>query len=198
MACFEADFRQADKLASIRMDTVSYSVPYEYAYRRVWVKKYSDDIVIYDTDGPAKKEIARHKRSYVPYDNRFDIQHYLKVLRMKPGALRNSYALRQTPQGLQNIFDTYFSSSPKDFIELLIWARDNKYDYQALCSAVNVARMKGIHVITLESIKTILSDNRSAEGLLDLPWNKTIEDGAAQNLAMLGDMFKSNTEKAVS
>ena len=192
MACFEADFRHADKLASIRMDTVSYSVPYEYAYRRVWVKKYSDDVVIYDTDGPSKKEIARHKRSFVTNDNKFDIQHYLGVLKVKPGALRNSYALRQSPQALQNLFDTYFSATPKDFVELLIWARNNHFDYQALCSAVNVARMKGIHTISQESIKAILVDNRSAEDVLNLPWNKTIEDGAAQNLAMLGGMFNHN------
>jgi hypothetical protein len=127
-----------------------------------------------------------------PTDNRFDIQHYLGVLKVKPGALRNSYALRQAPQGLQNLFDTYFSATPRDFIELLIWARDHRFDYQALCSAVNVAKMKGIHTITRESIIAILTENLAAEGVLDLPWNKTIEDGAAQNLAMLGKMFNRN------
>jgi hypothetical protein len=38
----------------------------------------------------------------------------LGVLKVKPGALRNSYALRQAPQGLQNLFDTYFSATPRD------------------------------------------------------------------------------------
>ena len=134
----------------------------------------------------------------MPNDNRFDIQHYLKVLKVKPGALRNSYALRQTPAGLQRLFDTYFVDSPRDFVELLIWARDNNYDYQELCSAVSVAKMKGIHTITQESIKAVLTANRSSEDLLELPWTKSIEEGAAHNLAMLSDMFKSNSEKAVS
>lgn len=198
MACFEADFRQVDKLATIRLGTVSYSVPFKYINRTVWVKKYSDDVVIYDTDGASKKEIARHKRGFVPNDDRIDIQHYLDVLKVKPGALRNSYALRQTPQGLQHLFDTYFSATPREFVELLIWARNNKYDYQVLCSAVNVAKMKGVHTITQESIKSVLVANRSSEELLELPWTKSIEEGAAQNLAMLSDMFKSNTEKALS
>jgi len=198
MACFEADFRQVDKLSTIRLDTVSYSVPFEYVHRTVWVKKYSDDVLIYDTNGPAKKEIARHKRSFVANDNRIDIQHYLKVLKAKPGALRNSYALRQTPKGLQNIFDTYFTETPRDFVELLIWAGNNHYDYQELCSAVSVAKMKGIHTITLESVKAVLTDNRSSEELLELPWTRSIEDGAAQNLSMLGSMFKSNTKKSMS
>ena len=198
MACFEADFRHVDKLATIRLETVCYSVPYEYINRSVWVKKYSDDVIIYDTDKASKQEIARHKRSHVANDNVFDIQHYLNVLKAKPGALKNSYALRQTPQGLQTLFDAYFSDNPKSFIELLIWAGENKYNYQELCSAVNVAKMKGIHTITKESIQSILIDNRSSEELLDLPWTKTIEDGAARNLAMLGEMFKSNSENLLS
>ena len=63
-----------------------------------------------------------------------------------------------------------------------------------LCSAVNVAKMKGIHTITLDSLKTVLVDNRSSEQVLDLPWSQTIEDGAAINLSMLGNMFKSDSK----
>jgi hypothetical protein len=196
MACFEADFRQVDKLATIHLDTVCYSVPFEYINRTVWVKKYSDNVIIYDTDRPSKKELAKHQRSYVPNDNKIDIQHYLKVLQVKPGAVRNSYALRQMPQGIQRLFDTYFSENPKSFVELLIWARDNHFDYQELCSAVNVAKMNGVHTINYESIKNVLSEIRSSESLFDKPWNQSIENGAEQNLMMLGNMFKSNTEKA--
>ena len=198
MACFEADFRQVDKLATIHLDTVCYSVPFEYINRTVWVKKYSDNVIIYDTDRPSKKELAKHQRSYVPNDNKIDIQHYLKVLQVKPGAVRNSYALRQMPQGIQRLFDTYFSENPKSFVELLIWARDNHFDYQELCSAVNVAKMNGVHTINYESIKNVLSEIRSSESLFDKPWNQSIENGAEQNLMMLGNMFKSNTENALA
>ncbi len=194
MACFEADFRHVDKLSTIRLDTVNYSVPFQYVNRSVWVKKYSNDIVIYDTDKTSRQEIASHKRSFVENDNVIDIQHYLDVLKVKPGALRNSYALRQTPQGLQCLFNTHFTDAPRDFIELLIWARDNRYDYQSLCSAVNVARMSGIHTITKDSIQSVLAGNRSAEGLLDLPWTKSIEDGSAKNLASLNRMFNKTTD----
>ena len=96
--------------------------------------------------------------------------------------------------GLQKLFDTYFADKPRDFVELLIWGKDNNYDYQELCSAVNVAKMKGIHTITLDSLKTVLVDNRSSEQVLDLPWSQTIEDGAAINLSMLGNMFKSDSK----
>ncbi len=194
MACFEADFRQVDKLSTVRMDTVSYSVPFKYIGRPVWVKKYSDDVVIYDTDKASKQEIARHKRSFVENGDVIDIQHYLDVLKMKPGALRNSCALRQTPQGIQFLFDTYFADAPRDFIELLIWARDNRYDYQSLCSAVSIARMNGVRTITKDGIISVLAENRPAEGLLDLPWTKSIEDGSAKNLASLNRMFNKTTD----
>ena len=122
----------------------------------------------------------------------------LTVLQVKPGAVRNSYALRQMPQGIQKLFDTYFSENPKSFVELLIWARDNHFDYQELCSAVNVAKMNGVHTINFESIKNVLSEVRSSESLFDKPWNQSIENGAEQNLMMLGNMFKSNTENALA
>ena len=103
-------------------------------------------------------------------------------------------ALRQTPQGLQFLFDTYFADAPRDFIELLIWARDNKHDYQSLCSAVSIARMNGVHTITKDIIKSVLTENRTAEGILELPWTKSIEDGSAKNLASLNRMFNTTTD----
>ena len=54
--------------------------------------------------------------------------------------------------------------------------------------------MKGVHTITQDSLKTGLSEKRSADQLLDLPWSQTIEDGASKNIAMLRSMFKSNSK----
>jgi len=45
-----------------------------------------------------------------------DIYHYLNTLRKKPGAVRNSVALKSIPR-LKAIFDTYYSQHPKKFIE---------------------------------------------------------------------------------
>ena len=58
--------------------------------------------------------------------------------------------------------------------------------------------MNGIHTINFESIKNVLSEVRSSESLFDKPWNQSIENGAEQNLMMLGNMFKSNTENALA
>ena len=198
MACFEADYRYVDKLATISVDTVHYSVPFEYVNHKVWMKKYSDKVVIFNTDGPSKVEIARHDRSYVPDDWTLDLQHYLKVLKVKPGALHNSMALRQAPQVLQNLFDTYFTDSPKCFVELLIWARDNKFSYQELCSSVQVARMKGVSTINADSIKATLGESRSMAEVLDMQWSEGIEIGAGLNMASLSRLFNSHPQNQPS
>jgi hypothetical protein len=45
--------------------------------------------------------------------------YYLNTLRKKPGALRNSVALKSIPR-LKAIFDTYYQKQPKKFIELFL------------------------------------------------------------------------------
>jgi hypothetical protein len=198
MACFEADYRHADKLATISIDTVHYSVPFEYVDRKVWMKKYSDKVVIFNMEGPSKIEIARHERSHIQEDWILDLQHYLKVLKVKPGALHNSMALRQTPKALQELFDTYFTDNPRGFIELLLWAKENKYTYQDLCSSVKVARMKGVRTITTDSIKATLSETRSMVEVLELPWSQGIDNSAEQNIASLGRIFNSHFQNQPS
>ena len=51
-----------------------------------------------------------------------DIRHYLHTLEKKPGALKNSLALKSNPE-LKKLFDTYYKDKPKTFIDLL---RKNK------------------------------------------------------------------------
>ena len=47
-----------------------------------------------------------------------DIKHYLKTLSEKPGALRNSFALKSNPR-LKSIYDIYYNTEPKKFIEII-------------------------------------------------------------------------------
>ena len=48
-----------------------------------------------------------------------DILHNLNTLCKKPGALRNSIALKSTPR-LKAIFETYCQHQPRKFIELFL------------------------------------------------------------------------------
>ena len=105
---------KADKTALISVDCVKYSVPEEFAYKRVIVKKYHDEIrVFYDN-----REICRHRRAFGKDVLVIDIMHYLRTFEKKPGALKSSVALKRIPQ-LKAIFDTYYAKRPKEFIEIL-------------------------------------------------------------------------------
>jgi len=48
-----------------------------------------------------------------------DIYHYLNTLYKKPGAVRNSVALKSIPR-LKAIFDTHYQNQPKKFIECFL------------------------------------------------------------------------------
>jgi hypothetical protein len=97
------------------VDTVKYSVPEHLVGKKVFVKKYHNEIRIY----AGNELVAKHKRLLGNGKMQVDIYHYLNTLRKKPGAVRNSVALKSIPK-LKAIFDTYYSSQPKKFIELFL------------------------------------------------------------------------------
>ena len=99
----------------ISVDTVLYSVPEHLVGKQVIVKKYHDEIRVY-----AQNElVAKHRRAFGNGTMQVDILHYLNTLHKKPGALRNSVALKSIPR-LKAIFDTYYQHQPKKFIELFL------------------------------------------------------------------------------
>ena len=96
----------------INVDTAFYSVPEHLVGKKVTVKKYHDEIRVYTNN----IEICRHKRIFGFGKMQVDIYHYLNTLLKKPGAVRNSVALKQIPR-LKSIFDTHYGDKPKQFIE---------------------------------------------------------------------------------
>lgn len=103
-----------DKYSLIQVDKNKYSVPDYMVGKTVNVRKYVKEIKIYTND----KLIATHRRKDGANEYNIDITHYLNSLARKPGAIRNSLALKSSPD-LKTIFDKYFISNPKKFIELI-------------------------------------------------------------------------------
>ncbi len=107
-----------DKYAFIKVDTNQYSVPDSLSEKKVIVKTYPNELEVY-----YKGElVATHNRIAGKNKTCIEIRHYLHTFRKKPGALRNSLALKSNPE-LKSIFDNYYKEKPKIFIELL---RENK------------------------------------------------------------------------
>ncbi|MCL2817603.1 MAG: hypothetical protein FWD39_04365, partial [Clostridiales bacterium] len=109
----------------ISVDTVYYSVPEYLVGTWVIVKKYHNEIRVYTGNG--EEPVAKHKRIFGFGNMQIDIYHYLNTLRKKPGAVRNSVALKSIPR-LKAIFDTYYSKQPKKFIELFLANKEHSID----------------------------------------------------------------------
>ena len=105
------------------VDTAFYSVPEYLVGKKVTVKKYHDEIRIY----AANELVCRHKRIFGKGNMQVDISHYLNTLLKKPGAVRNSVALKSIPR-LKAIFDTHYSKQPRRFIELFMENSDCSID----------------------------------------------------------------------
>jgi hypothetical protein len=99
----------------ISVDTVLYSVPEYLVSKQVIVKKYHNEIRVY----AGNDMVAQHKRLFGNGRMQIDIYHYLNTLRKKPGAIRNSVALKSIPK-LKAIFDIYYQNQPRKFIELFL------------------------------------------------------------------------------
>jgi hypothetical protein len=98
-------------------------VPEDLVGKKVIVKKYYDEIRVYYNNA----EVCRHKRIFGNGEMQVDIYHYLNTLLKKPGAVRNSVALKSIPK-LKAIFDTHYKDKPKQFIEEFIENRHLEID----------------------------------------------------------------------
>ena len=109
---------KVSKYSFIQIETNFYSVPEYLVGKSVSVKSYVDRISIYSNNS----KVCEHKKIDGSKELSVDITHYLNSLRRKPGAIKNSVALKSIPK-LKTIYDNHFNTNPRKFIELLI---DNK------------------------------------------------------------------------
>ncbi|MFI3173546.1 MAG: IS21 family transposase [Eubacteriales bacterium] len=109
--CYQS---KVNKYSFIRVENNFYSVP-EYLVGKILdVKVYYNRIQIYHD----LTYICEHKKTDGMNAISIDINHYLCTFMKKPGAIKNSLALKSIPI-LKSIYDTNFNKEPRKFIELL-------------------------------------------------------------------------------
>lgn len=106
--------QKPNKYSFVRVDTNHYSVPEHLIGRLVTIKKYYDTIGFYSNN----ILVCEHKKIDGHNEISIEIKHYLNSLSKKPGAVKNSHALKSIPK-LKAIYDNNFSRNPKKFIELI-------------------------------------------------------------------------------
>ena len=98
----------------IQIENNFYSVPEYLVGKKVTSKIYYNKILVYSD----YELICEHKKIDGTKKISADIRHYLKTLSKKPGALKNSYALKSNPN-LRTIYNKYYIQKPKDFIQII-------------------------------------------------------------------------------
>jgi hypothetical protein len=152
---------RVDKYSCIKVDTNWYSVPEGFVGSFIDVKIYPDLILIYSSENQC---IARHDRQHTRFQYFLNIDHYLKTLRTKPGALLGSLTLFQADQQLKKIFSKDFENRPRQFIELLLFVRQQQYDLGELQQAIDKCiACCPQHPVSLDKLKILLNQNKSTD-----------------------------------
>lgn len=106
--------QRVDRYSFIRCENNFYSVPEYLTGRLVRVKNYPTKIVVY-AEG---HEVCRHEKKEGDRQMSVELFHYLETFRRKPGALKNSVALKSN-EALKAIFDLHFIGKEREFIAVL-------------------------------------------------------------------------------
>ena len=86
---------RVDKRSLVTVARNRYSVPVRYAHHDVSIKRFADRVEVWHE----QSRIARHDRSYEQGQFVLEPEHYLNLLKIKPGSLDNARAFKGQPWG---------------------------------------------------------------------------------------------------
>lgn len=144
---------RVDKYSTISVDTCRYSVPDKFVGKIVLAKIYSSKILCYCDE----IKIAEHDRKYGFCEWSIKLEHFIKTLKKKPGALASSTAMQQADPRLQQIYNDYYIKREKEFIELL-FVINEKGIGEVLTAIETLNKISPLDIST-EKIKAITNRN---------------------------------------
>jgi hypothetical protein len=122
-----------DKYATFSYGTNRYSVPDYLVGRIVDVKVYANRLKVYHNN----LYLYTHVRNYGAFGWQLDIDHYLTTLSRKPGAVHGSVALEQSLPSIRLLYQRYFESHPRGFIDILLYCKNGGIQHEKLEEAVD-------------------------------------------------------------
>jgi hypothetical protein len=152
LGCFEVAEYTVDKWSTISMKHVHYSVPDHLVGEKVLVKVYSEKIVILS----GKEKVASHQRSYRGGDWCIELEHYLRTLSRKPGALTHSMGWHRAPEELKKLYEKHFRDDNRTFVSLLAYVRDNGFSTTDIIKACKELTARGVRKISAQQAKAML------------------------------------------
>ena len=126
-----------------------YSVPTKHANQVVSLHIYPTYLSIV-ADG---EEVARHPRSFDRYQTFYDWQHYVALVAMKPGALRNGAPFLTMPEPMQRLQRHLLRQEGGDRVMVQVLSATPVHGLEAVLVAVELAlesgRPSGDHVLNI-------------------------------------------------
>lgn len=180
---------RVDKYSTISIEQNRYSVPENLVGKFVKVKIYPEKIEVYYKN----QMIASHKRSYKGHEWIIDINHYIRTLKKKPGALHNSTAMQCCSHRMKEIFHNYYIKNPKEFIELIEIIEEKGLDI--IENAIKELEKLGKKHVTTEKIKNIVNQANDQKEI-DIPVEDTeIQDHSLMILNTLTEAFMGDSHR---
>lgn len=197
LACFRLEERQVNKYGVIGVERAYYSVPDDYTLQTVNVRIFSNKLEVLNAEG----SVIAGCEKIAPGDWHIELGHYLHTLSYKPGALKNSVALRQAPEPLQRMFSTSFINRPKDFVELLLFAKDKGKTFDDVIQAYQGLRRLNVKVVSLQLMKSALMAeecDENVQGLILSQDSVAIEKNAEKGMESLTAIMGVNTNTGLN
>jgi len=167
---------RVDRYACITVDGNHYSVPDYLVGKFIFTKIYPDQIIGYHCE----KKVASHQRRYGRKKWSIDITHYLRTLKLKPGALKRSSAFSQIQPRLKAIYQKYYQGKEKHFIELLELVAD--HNLVSVERAITLLEKVNPTGINTEKIRTIVERKDDTSNKIIHPSDIEIQSQRIVNL----------------
>ncbi len=180
---------RVNKYATVAVSGCYYSVPDSLVGEFVMVKAYIDKVVCFYKN----ETIAEHKRLYGNHEWKIYINHYLKTLKAKPGALASSAAFLQMSEKLKLIYEKYFQGAEKDFVALLEMA--GKIGLEKIEAAINEIERLNPGSVDFDKIAVICSRRNIYAGLGTRP-SGAIEEFSKQMLSIYAAILENDAQES--
>ena len=173
-----------NKYSFIYVDTNFYSVPDYLSEKKVTVRKYPQYLLVYYDN----KFLFKTKRMIGCQQYQIDINHYLKTLKKKPGAIAHSLALKQATPWLQEIFHQYYNTTPREYIDFLELIKD--YSLNTVQIAVKQLELQRLPIntsylkhqlLTLEQRLTEVTPKKTAQSIQEECQKQLLEISSIYN-----------------
>lgn len=187
LSCYQERLLRVNKYSCVFYESCYYSVPEYLVGQKLEVRFYVDRMV-----GLWKGQVVcEHKRLFEKNAWQLELTHYLKTFVRKPAALAGSVALKQATMSLQTLYKQYYTETPKDFILLLLYIKEEQITIEQLTTLVDQIAAQSAHLICTDYIK-IMHERKTNQAVIKPVSETEIEQQAKAQLKELSNCIDSS------